>query len=175
MAEARVPQELGAEQVRWRCDLSRFEFKTTDDLRACQLLIGQDRALASLKLGLGVRETGYNIFVSGEVGVGRTTAVRRLLKTLEKQGKPPDDLCYVNNFREPDRPRLLIFPAGGGRAFQEAMEEMVDGLRRNLPQLFEAPAYRERRKQLVEKLKEDERERIKAFEKKVESGFQRQQ
>ena len=172
MAEVRIPPELGADQVRWRCDLSRFDFKTTDDLRACQLLIGQDRALASLRLGLGVRETGYNIFVSGEVGVGRTTAVRRLLKALEREGKPPDDLCYVNNFREPDRPRLLVFPAGGGRAFQDAMEEMVDGLRRNLPQLFESPAYREQRKQVIEKLKEEERDRIKAFEKKVEgSGF----
>ena len=166
------PQGLSADQVRWHCDLSSFGFTTTDDLNACRVLIGQDRALSSLKLGLGVREAGYNIFVSGEVGVGRTTAVRRLLKGLEKGGKPPDDLCFVNNFREPDRPRLLIFPAGRGRAFRKAVEEIVEGLKRNLPQLFESPAYRDRRKQVIEKLKEEERERIKAFEKKVEgSGF----
>jgi lon-related putative ATP-dependent protease len=172
MAGQKDPTGLSADQARWRCDLSRFGFETTDDLNACRVFIGQERALSSLKLGLGVRETGYNIFVSGEVGVGRTTAVRRLLKGLEKEGKPPDDLCYVNNFREPDRPRLLIFPAGHGRTFGEAMEELVEGLKRSLPQLFESPAYRDRRKKIIEQLKEEERERIKSFEKKVEaSGF----
>jgi lon-related putative ATP-dependent protease len=172
MAKERDPHELGSDEVRWRCDLSRFGFKTTDDVDPCQVLIGQDRALSSLKLGFGVRETGYNIFVSGEVGVGRTTAVRRLLEERRGRGKPPEDLCYLNNFREPDRPRLLVFPAGRGCAFRDAMEEVVVNLKRNLPQIFEAPDYRERRKQTIEKLKEEERERIKQFEKKVESsGF----
>ncbi len=172
MPEVPTPPELSADQVRWRCDLSRFGFKTTDDLAPCRLLIGQDRAHSSLRLGLGVREVGYNIFVSGEVGVGRTTSVRHLLQDREKEGKAPDDLCYVNNFREPDRPRLLIFPAGRGRAFRDALDELVEGFKRNVPQLFESPAYRDRRKGIIEKLKDEERERIKAFEKKVESsGF----
>jgi len=95
MAKVPDPTGLSAAQVRWSCDLTRLGIRTTDDLTACKVLIGQDRALSSLKLGLGVRETGYTIFVSGEVGVGRSTAVRRLLKGMEKGGKPPDDLCFV--------------------------------------------------------------------------------
>jgi len=171
-AEAQHPVELSPDRLRWRCDLKRFGFETTNDLDACQVLIGQDRALAALKLGLGVREAGYNIFVSGEVGVGRTTAVRRLLKGPEIDGKPPDDLCYVNNFQEEDRPRLLVFPAGKGAAFRRAMEDLIEGLKRNLPQAFESTAFRDQRKRIIEKLKEEEREQIKTFEKKVETeGF----
>ena len=92
--------------------------------------------------------------------MGRTTAVRRLLKGPELEGKPPDDLCFVNNFQEEDRPRLLVFPAGKGGALRRSMEGLIEGLKRNLPQVFESAAFRDQRKRIIEIGRASCRERV---------------
>ena len=104
----------------------------------------QPRAIDALKLGLTLRAPGYNIFVAGEVGTGRSTTVHNQLAAV-RSGEPPNDLCYVHNFGDPDEPRLLSFPAGRGRAFRAAMGSFVERLRKGLPDLFDSDDYRKRR------------------------------
>src|SRR5574339_514673 len=91
---------LPAERLRWRCDPERFPFKTTDEMKECPIhIIGQTRAMEALRLGLTMRSEGYNIFVTGEVGSGRSTVVKRMLDGLDRGDVPPDDLAYVHNFQ----------------------------------------------------------------------------
>lgn len=157
--------ELSAEQIRWRCDPGRFGFRVTEDLGECPIdIIGQPRAMAALKLGFDLRCDGYNIFVSGEVGTGRSTAVRKIQETLKFPDKPPDDLVYVNNFGDFDQPRVLFLPAGRGCAFRKGMEDLVDRLRKSLPAL---EAFRKQRVELVEAAKEHQKKRLKRFERQV--------
>ncbi len=165
--------ELAPEQLRWRCDPSRFKFETTDELGDGPInIIGQPRAMEALKLGLAVRSNGYNIFAAGEVGTGRSTAVRRQLAAMERADKAPDDLVYVHNFKDADLPRLLTFPPGKGRAFRKAMDDLIDGLRKNLPELFDSDVYRKPRTAKIDDAKERQKERLKEFEKLVqEEGF----
>lgn len=169
----RERRELAPEQLRWRCDPGRFKFETTEELAEGPInIIGQPRAMEALKLGLAVRSDGYNIFVAGEVGTGRSTAVRRQLASLERGDTAPPDLVYVYNFRVADQPRLLTFPAGKGRAFRKAMDDLVVGLRKQLPELFDSEAYRKRRSTRIDDAKEVQKERLKEFEKAVqEDGF----
>lgn len=161
------------EGLRWTCDPAAFPFKTTSDLDEVPIeIIGQPRALEALRLAFSVCGDGYNVFVAGEVGTGRSTAVRHVLQEVDRECEPPSDLVYVHNFRDPDAPRLLTFPAGRGRAFARAMVELVEGLRKNVPAVFETDSYRNRRNETVEKAKVSHKERIKAFEKRIgEAGF----
>ena len=55
----------------WKCDPSQFEFETTKDLPALEGTIGQDRALTAIDFGLGIEESGFNLFVLGQPGTGR--------------------------------------------------------------------------------------------------------
>lgn len=164
----RVP----AEQLRWTCDGAGLDFETTADLSACAETIAQDRAVRAIRLGLAVESRGYNIFVAGTPGTGRTSTALRLLRENLGEGPPPDDLVYVHNFQEPDQPSLLCFPAGRGRAFRRAMGELVENLVENVPRIFEDEGYRDRHKQTVEGFQEQQKQAIRAFEKKVEEqGF----
>ena len=165
--------ELSADQLRWTCDPSAFDFESTDEIGECPItIIGQPRAVDALKLGLAIWADGYNIFVAGEVGTGRSTTVRTQLAAIERCGAAPDDLCYVHNFRDRDQPSLLVFPNGQGCNFAKAMEVLVDGLRTNLPELFDSEGYRRRRTATVQAVKAKHKERLKGFEKEVgEEGF----
>ncbi len=167
------PRVVLPEKLRWRCDPEWFEFETTAELGDCPIhVIGQSRAMDALKLGLALKDHGYNVFVAGEVGSGRSTAVRRLLADVERGERAPDDLCYVHNFQDPDRPKLLRFDAGKGRVFQKEMERLVEGLRKNMPELLDSELSRKRRSGRIEATKEKQKSLMKEFEKEVEQeGF----
>jgi lon-related putative ATP-dependent protease len=164
---------LAATRLRWRCDPEHFSFKTTDEMDKCPInIIGQNRAMEALRLGLTMRSEGYNIFVTGEVGSGRSTVVKRMLDGLDRGETPPSDLVYVHNFQDTDQPRRLILPAGQGKKFRDAMEELVESLLRDLHGLFDSEAYRKQRTSIIESVTKDQKTRLKEFEKKVqEQGF----
>ena len=142
------PAPLAPGQLRWRCDPSRFQFEVTEDLGECPIdIIGQPRAMDALKMGFALRSDGYNIFVAGEVGTGRSTAVRKIQESLKPTGEPPEDLVYVHNLKDRDQPRILAFPAGDGCAFRRGMEDLVEALRKKLRSL---EGFAGKRKELVD-------------------------
>ncbi len=164
---------LAPEQLRWRCDPAELPFRSTDELGDCPInIFGQPRAQEALRLGLAGRAEGYNIFVSGEVGSGRSTVVRRMLSEIEPGQAAPPDLVYVRNFEDPDRPRRMTFPAGRGKVFRKAMHELVEGLARDLHHLFDSAPYRKRRATHVEQASAGQKAKLKEFEKRVQAeGF----
>jgi len=164
---------LTPEQLRWRCDPKAFGFRTTREIGDCPIdIIGQPRAVEALEVGLAVRGEGYNIFVTGDVGSGRSTVVRRSLAEIERGKQSPPDLIFVQNFHDPDQPRLLSFPSGRGSAFRQAMQELVASLGKDLPALYESAPYTKRRTSMREATAQAQKERLKEFEKDVqEQGF----
>jgi len=164
--------ELTPDQLRWTCCPELVPVETSADALPCQEIIGQERALRAIQTGLDIKSLGYNIFITGMVGTGRTTTITRLLDQLEKGDKTPDDILYVNNFKYPDEPLLIMLPAGRGQAFSEAMAKLIDMLRANIPHLLKSPYYTERRDALVESQQKKQREILQAFEEEVaEQGF----
>jgi len=153
---------LDPDQLRWRCDPAEFDFETTADISECPInIIGQPRAMEALELGLAVKAEGYNIFVSGAVGSGRSTVVRRMLAGVERGGVAPVDMVYVHNFQDPDQPGRLTFPAGRGSEFREAMAELVESLSSDLPQLFDSEPYAKRRASMRERVAVEQKARLK--------------
>ena len=172
MTQNRKFEEVPVEKLRWRCQVDKLELQTSDDVEPCDWIIGQDRAVKAIKLGLDIKSVGYNIFVAGFVGTGRMTAIKHLLERLEKRNSIPDDKCYVNNFRNPDVPRVISLPAGQGKLFRKNMEDLTVSLKRNIPVVFESEAYKDRRKELARESEEGQKAILGEFEKQVkQEGF----
>src|SRR3970282_1109759 len=130
-AEAHRPLE--PEQLRWQCVPESLNVKTTEDVPAARDIIGQERALRALRVGLEMSHFGYNIFVTGLPGTGRTTTIKRLLQEFAQQKVNLKDHCYVHTFRNPDMPLALSLPAGQGRSLAQDMESFVTDLTVNIP------------------------------------------
>jgi len=165
--------EVPVDALRWRCDPDRLGLKTTDDVKASRDIIGQDRALRALRMGLEIKHFGYNVFVTGFSGTGRTTTLKRLLNEFQTKKTVLLDRCYVHNFRIPDQPMLVTLPAGSGTKFRDDMDDLIADLLKNIPAVFESRRYQEARKQTLELFQERQRSVLKDFEKKVhEQGFE---
>jgi ATP-dependent Lon protease len=159
--------EVQPDQLGWKCPDDCLKFDTTDDLPGTAGIIGQPRAVDALNMALEIESVGYNVFVSGPVGTGRTTTVKNLLETTRGQARELDDKCYVNNFRDPDQPRLLRLRAGYGREFRRDIDEFIDFLVKTVPVLLESDTYQQRRSALVDGFKERGGARVRDFEKRI--------
>ena len=163
---------LRPEELRRRCDPGRFSFSTTDELEPLTGIIGQDRAMEALHVGLKIKDprNRYNVFVTGGAGLGKTSAVTHFLREISRGQPTPPDICYVHNFQVPHRPRYLLLPAGKGKELKQDMDRCIDFLRRELPKVLEsdefkaqAKAERERFVQKREGLFHELEERAKAL------------
>ncbi len=168
----KVYEEVPIEKLRWRCDPETLPFETTQAVQACDEIIGQERAQEAIRLGLNIRSVGYNIFVTGLTGTGRFTTIKCILEESEIQGKIPNDLCYVNNFKNSDMPHMLSLPPGQGNAFRKEMETLIETLKKKIPLMFENETYLNKKKEVVEKFRNKQAEMFREFEKKVnKEGF----
>ena len=166
------PFEVAPDQLCWHCTLDNLTFDTTDDIGVSSEIVGQRRAVDALNMALEIESVGYNVFVSGRVGTGRTTTVQKLLESTKTRPRELDDKCYVNNFRDPDQPRLLRLPAGKGQEFRRSMDEFIEYLVKNVPLLFESDTYQQQRQVIVDGFKERGGARVREFEKRVATeGF----
>jgi len=165
-------EEVPVEKLRWRCDPETLPFETTQAIQACEEIIGQERAQEAIRLGLNIHSIGYNIFVTGLTGTGRFTTIKCILEEAEIQGKIPNDLCYVNNFKNSDMPHMLTLPPGQGNAFRKEMETLIETLKKKIPLMFENETYLNKKKEVVEKFRNKQAEMFREFEKKVnKEGF----
>jgi predicted ATP-dependent protease len=127
--------------LRRNCDPQKFDCNTSADMPATRTIIGQPRATQALRFGLGIKAQGFNIYVSGLPGTGRTTAVTRFLEEIASGSTPPLDWCYVNDFRDAARPHALGLPAGHGRQFQGDLKALVERVRRDVRAAFDGETY----------------------------------
>jgi lon-related putative ATP-dependent protease len=135
-------KELPSEKLFSACDQTKFNFETTADLKPHSRIIGQPRGTESIVFGLGINSPGYNIYVLGEAGTGRTTAIERFISARAVEDPVPHDWAYVHNFSEPHKPRALRLKAGEGGDLCQAMRGLIDDLREDLPKAFDTDEFR---------------------------------
>ncbi|MDF1544568.1 MAG: ATP-binding protein [bacterium] len=163
---------LKRKQLDYTVDYAPAKVKSSDDIEPCCYIIGQDRAVESIKTGLAVKSRGYNIFVTGPAGTGRTTTIKHLLQQLDLQEPVLKDICYVNNFKNPDNPKVLLFAAGDGRTFKRDMGYLIASLRKIVPKIFMSEDYKDRHSRIVREFEGRQKELIHSFEEKLSnSGF----
>lgn len=140
-------KEVSVERLRWTCNPQLLGCETSEDVKPLDTIIGQERAVKALQFGLDIKELGFNIYVAGLPGTGRTTAVKWFLEKLAK-GKPiPPDWCYLNNFRDNYRPKVLSLPPGRARGFKADVQSLVEGARREIRNAFESEEYAAKREE----------------------------
>lgn len=143
-------KRLNPEDLYTVCDLSLFSFRTTDELADLDRIVGQNRALESLRFGVGIQHEGFNIYALGLSGSGKHSAVNKILKAKASEEATPPDWCYINNFLDPHKPKTLVLPSGSGIVFQKNMAQLVDDLRSVVPEALESDEYRVRRQEIEE-------------------------
>lgn len=147
-------RELSSSDLTLAAGVSELSFATTDEIAVDGDWFGQERAMAAIELGLAVRHPGYNIYVCGLTGTHRERRIAELLEELTSTSPTPPDRVLVRNFRNADRPRALLLPAGWGRRLRDDMQELVRELRRLLPETFRKETFEEEKERLSERFGE---------------------
>lgn len=163
-----MPQISGlpVSMLRKECDPNSFEFNDTSELESLEGIIGQERAVRAMTFGLKINTRGYNIFMSGMTGTGKTSYALNYIKKIAKNCKTPDDWCYVHNFENPNQPKAINLPAGLGRVFKKDMEDFIKVLQLEISRAFDsedyerekasiANEYQEKKSALLDELNQD--------------------
>ncbi len=164
---AAVPAGLPPEKLRWRCDPARIPFETTAEAQPLDGVIGQERTIRALKMGVEMTAPGYNIFVCGLAGTSRGGMIVRMIEEIHPSTKPAPDRCYVNNFKNPDRPRLLTLPRSQATAFKKDMQSGIEFLRRRIPQVFEGEPFQRQKGRIVDRFTAREKELMDDFTRRI--------
>ena len=125
--------------------------QTSRDVSVLEGVIGQDRAVKSMKFGLAMGAAGYNIFVLGPQGTGKTTYAQSVVSKAASKRQVPDDWCYINNFSEWDKPLAISLPAGQGKVFQKDMEKLITNLVVYIPKAFEGSNFQQQKDDIIQK------------------------
>lgn len=153
-------EKLGVEKLKRYIDPAILDFETTDEVPALEGIIGQDRAQKAMEFGVKIKQKGYNIFITGITGTGRTSFAATYIKEIAKKEKRPNDWVYVYNFEKPSQPIAIELPAGLGKEFKKDMEEFVEQLQKDIPKAFESDSYEMQKGEIVKKYQEKKNELI---------------
>ena len=143
----RKSNELAPKDLKDVCNPSQFKFETTKEIDdTTNLIFGQARAIKALNFGLDIDIHGYNIYVEGTTGIGKTVYTKKTLVARASKEKAPSDWCYIYNFDNPNEPLAINFPAGQGKVFQNTMETFVKDIRRDIKKTFNNEDFEKEKK-----------------------------
>ncbi|MGK9476328.1 Lon protease family protein [Melioribacter sp. OK-6-Me] len=159
---------LTSEELKWRCDTSVFDFEDTKSIKPIEGIVGQERALKALKIGVELRSPGYNIFVTGLSGTGKLTTIKKMLESIAPaEDEKLFDYAYVNNFKDIDRPILLKFKAGQAKKFRNELKRTIRFLQERIPNVLNSEPFVSRKKQLLSEYGKQQRAIMTGFEEKL--------
>ena len=172
LTPAPAVEPLSIDELRLRCDPKSIGFNSTADIDPLPGVIGQDTAIEALRFGLQIHAPGQNVFVRGLTGTGRMTLISRLLEEIRLACPLAKDRCYVHNFDEPDRPRLITLDRGRSPAFRRAVDRLADFIRDDLSDAMKSGGQAARATALEQKTQRRIEKLVDPFEKSLrEAGF----
>ncbi|HOQ16913.1 MAG TPA: ATP-binding protein [Defluviitaleaceae bacterium] len=142
-------RELSYKELKRYIDPSELDFKTTEDLEPLEGIIGQERAVKAMEFGLNIKMRGYNIYMSGPTGSGKTSYAQSCIKDFAKNEPVPYDWCYVYNYSKPSNPIALRFPPGLGKEFRDDMNELIEYLLADIPKAFSSEEYEKEKSEII--------------------------
>ena len=152
--------ELSAKDLKDVCNPNQFKFETTKEINdSNNLVYGQERGIKALEFGLDVKISGYNLYLEGTTGVGKTVYTRKALTARAAKEKTPNDWCYIYNFENPNEPIAVSFPAGQGKVFQSTMEMFVKDIRKDIKKTFNNDDF-EKEKKIIKQEYDQKREKL---------------
>ncbi|MGD9359080.1 MAG: AAA family ATPase [Desulfobacterales bacterium] len=149
--------ELKPSDLRYLFDPQVFKFKNTSTVRPLDEVIGQTRAVQAIEFGLNMDSPGYNIFVTGIEGTGKSTIVQDIVGQHAKALPPCCDWCMVNNFSDEFCPKSISVPTGQALKFKKQMGKFIEDLQNELPKAFSSESYQEKQSKLKESYADKQR------------------
>ena len=140
MVQALAPNALAA-----KIEKGSLPFKTLSELEPLSGILGQERAVEAIQFGVAMHRPGYNIFVMGGAGTGRSSYVTSYLKSEAKRKQTPSEWVYVNNFKDTRSPKAIEFQPGQAKVFEQDIRTLIDGLMGTFPAAFEHPNYQQQK------------------------------
>lgn len=156
--------ELKPSDLRSLCDPNMFSFKNTSEVNPLEEVIGQERAVQAIEFGLNMKSPGYNMFVTGIEGTGKSTIITDIVNRHAKKLPSPVDWCMVNNFKDEYRPKAISVPTRKAGRFSKIMNKLIDDLKRELPKAFEHESYHQRQSEIQKQYSEKQKDMIKKLE-----------
>ena len=167
---------LNPDELCWHCDPNQFEFASTKDLPLLEGTIGQDRALSAIDFGIGIRDSGFNLFILGQPGTGRTSTIQKILASHADKQPVPDDWCYVHDLDDGTHPEYVRLPAGIGKEFKRDVDHLVERLTQEIPKVFEGKEYEKQKHQITSDYQKKIQNLIQVLEQEANAkGFSVQQ
>ena len=170
----RKVNELSYKDLKDVCNPNMFKFdKIKEVADTTNLVYGQDRGIRALEFGVNVDLKGYNLYLEGPTGVGKTMYTKKFLQTRAAKEKVPNDWCYIYNFNDPNEPIAVSLPAGQGKVFQETMDAFIRNIRKDIKKTFNNDEF-EKEKKLIKQEFEEKKDSIlvKLNDKTLKHGFQ---
>ena len=133
--------ELSYKDLKITCNPEIFKFEDTSELEPINTGLGQERGIKALEFGVNVDIKGYNIYLEGPSGVGKTMYAKNYLDKICLKKKVPSDCCYIYNFVNPNEPIAVSFPAGQGKEFKETMDSFIKDIRKDIKSTFNNDDY----------------------------------
>ena len=165
--------ELSYKSLKNICNPNNFKFETTDELDSKDLIYGQDRGIKALEFGLDVESKGYNLYLEGPSGVGKTMYTKNYVTKVASKKKTPDDWCYIYNFEEPNEPVAVSLQAGKGKEFRDDMDAFITDIKRDIKLTFGNEDF-DKQKSLMQNSFEQKKSLLleKLNKQSMKSGFQ---
>lgn len=149
----RQHKKLDYTQLKNKCILNDIHI-TANEEEPELTIIGQKRAVKAMEFGLSIKMKGYNIYMSGPSGTGKTTYAKAIAQKFAKDEPIPYDWCYVYNFKDSRRPSALRFNHGEGKEFRDDMKELVELLNIEIPKVFSNQDYESQKDEIISSYEE---------------------
>lgn len=168
----RKVKELKYTNLRNDFDSSTLDFKDTSEIEPFNGIIGQERALDAIKSAMQIPQKGFNLYVSGNIGIGKTAYALSVVNNLSKKQPIPKDYCYIHNFDNPNEPIAICLEPGMGSEFKQDMNRFITSLLARLSKDLSGDMYEKEKKNILDRYARAKENIMKEFDKSTyEQGF----
>ncbi len=165
--------ELSYKDLKKVCNPNTFKFETTDELDGLDSIYGQDRGIKALEFGLSIDAKGYNLYIEGPSGVGKTMYAKKYVSKLASKKKTPDDWCYIYNFDTPNEPIAVSLPAGMGKEFKSDMNSFIQDILKDIKLTFKNQDFEKQKAEMQNKFEQKKAALLEKLNKSsLKSGFE---
>ncbi len=165
-------KELNSKDLKNECDVQELGFKKTTELEPFNGIIGQERALNAIKTAMQIPQKGFNLYLCGDIGIGKTAYALSIVNNLAKDKAVPNDICYIYNFDNPNEPICISLEPGMGLEFKRDMNRFISSLLNRLSKDLTGDMYEKEKKNILDRYDSAKEKIMKEFDKSTfEQGF----
>lgn len=165
-------KELSVKDLKNTCDVEKLGFEKTTELEPFCGIIGQERAMNAIKTAMQIPQKGFNLYLCGNIGIGKTAYALSVVNSLAQSEPVPNDICYIYNFDNPNEPISIILEPGMGLEFKRDMNKFISTLLNRLSKDLSGDMYEKEKKNISDRYDRAKEKLMHEFDKSTyEQGF----